>query len=77
MSNPSPSPAVDVQRYLHQMRNAGELADELKVSTNYIQAMKRHGLRMPGGKASLTMAFKFFDECPDFKVRESITRKPG
>ena len=72
MSESSDSPVIELERYLHRMRTAGRLADELDVSPNFIQAMKRHGFKMPGGKASVSMARKFLADCPEFGVRESI-----
>ena len=72
MSEAADSASVEVERYLHRMRNACGLAPELTVSLNYIQAMKRQGFKMPGGKASIAMARKFLAECPEFGVRESI-----
>lgn len=72
MSEFSDSPAIEVERYLHRMRDAGKLSAELDVSPNFIQAMKRQGFKMPGGKASVSMARKFLAECPEFGVRKSI-----
>jgi hypothetical protein len=72
VSESSDSPAIELDRYLHRMRTAGRLADELDVSPNFIQAMKRQGFKTPGGKASVAMARKFLAECPEFGVRESI-----
>ena len=54
-------PAITVERYLHKLRSARELAAEMGVSRNYILAMRHHGFKMPGGKASLRMARVFIE----------------
>ena len=77
MNEPAECQLIVRERYLNQRRNAGELAQELNVSAQYITAMKREGFRMPGGKSSIALANKFLAECPEFGVRECITRKPG
>ena len=69
-------PAIIVERYLHQLRCAGELAAEMGVSRNYL-AMRHHGFKMPGGKASLRMARAFIETCDEFKVRAvPMTHEP-
>lgn len=61
--------AILRERYLHKMRTTIDLAAEMGVSRDYIVAMKSHGFKMPGGKASLLMARNFLSDCSDFKVK--------
>ncbi len=70
------TPEISVERYNHLLRSSLSLATEMGVSRNYISAMKFNGFRMPGGKASLSMARKFMVKCPEFKVREHPPGEP-
>ena len=62
-------PTLEVEQYLGQLRDTKSLATELKVSRDYILAMRHHGFRMPGGKASIRMARTFIETCDEFMVR--------
>jgi hypothetical protein len=62
--------SIELERYLTVMRDTSALARELNVSRDYINAMKFHGFRMPGGKASIRMARSFLEACGSFKVRK-------
>ena len=70
------SPHIEIERYHLRMRTREELAKEMGVSRNYILAMRRRGLRFPGGKASLRMVEDFLSTSPDFKVREHSQGSP-
>lgn len=70
------TPTLEVEQYLGQLRDIKSLASELKVSRDYIVAMRHHGFRMPGGKASLRMAQSFISTCEDFMVRERRPASP-
>jgi len=70
------SPTLEVEQYLGELRDTKNLATALKVSRDYILAMKHHGFRMPGGKATLRMAHHFIANCDDFMVRERRPASP-
>ena len=71
-----PSPTLEVEQYLGELRDVKSLATALKVSRDYIVAMKHHGFRMPGGKATLRMAHNFISNCDEFMVRERRPASP-
>lgn len=66
--------SIELERYLSRMRTAKDLATELDVSRNYLTAMKAHGFKMPGGKASIRMARSFLEKCEAFAV---TSERPG
>ena len=72
-----PNPALDVEKYLNQMRSAKDLAAELGTSVDYIKAMKFQGFRLPGGKASIRMARSFLENSESFGVRKTTKRPPA
>lgn len=70
----------DTMLELLRLRTAGELAEALGVGRSYLIAMKRHGFRMPGGKASIIAAKEWLDSAPEFKVdtrSTTTTTKPA
>ena len=71
-----PSPSIEVEQYLGQLRDTKGLSAELKVSRDYILAMRNHGFRMPGGKATIRMARNFIETCEEFMVRERRPASP-
>ena len=70
MSSNEQEPEIRLEKYLQSLRPASELAVEMNVSRDYILAMRHHGFRMPGGKASIRMAHTFLQSCSEFKVKE-------
>jgi len=68
--SPDDCPTVGVARYFTRLRNTLELADEMGVSRDYIVAMRHHGFRMPGGKASIKMTHDFLSSSEEFKVKD-------
>ena len=73
----SPNSALEVEKYLNQMRSSKDLATELGTSTDYIKAMKYQGFRLPGGKASIRMARSFLENSDSFGVRKTTKRPPA
>lgn len=63
------SQSIETERFLTVMRDKKTLATELGVSREYINAMRHHGFKMPGGKASIRMAREFLASCDEFIVR--------
>lgn len=61
---------IALERYLNLMRTQGELQKELGVSKDYIAALKFHGLKMPGGKASIRMVRTFLETCDTFQIQD-------
>ena len=70
------NPAIELYTHQHCLRTAGDLAKQLKVSRNYLTAMRFHGFNMPGGKASLVMAHEFINSKTKFAVRARPLDKP-
>ena len=68
--------AIELHRYLHRMRDTADLCEQMGVSRYYVGAMKFHGFKMPGGKASVHMAKRFILTCPDFTVTGRHTEPP-
>ena len=76
MSATQQEPEIRLEKYLQSLRPASELAAEMNVSRDYILAMRHHGFRMPGGKASIRMVYTFLQSCSEFKVKERPQASP-
>jgi len=49
---------------MSQQLSIKELAAELGRNRSYVQAMKKHGFKMRGGRATLDEALQWLDENP-------------
>lgn len=55
--------------------NATELAKALRCCRTYVEAMKRGGFVMPGGRATVSEARQWLREHPHFRITEFYLSK--